>query len=1056
MIRRTTIVLIEVLAGLLAVILVLTGLGAWRLSQGPIDLGFLTPSVVGALSDPDSKIRVEIGSTVLTWAGWSRALEIHARDVRVLGEDGAVLASAPELDMDLSLRALAAGRIAPTALDMLGATLNVRRDLAGRFELEVGGGAHAAGESLPSLLGNVLGSSDSTRPLGLLRSLRIRDSTVRFEDLRSKRSWEATIRLAQASRETAGVRFSADLDVVSGGDIGFVSIEALQDFSTGGAAVSIGFRDLVPSRLAELSPDLVAARAIEAPLEGRVAFSLAADGRVPEIELKVSAKPGRIEPGAAFPGGIAIAGGALDAVFTDNLAKLVVRRIYLDLGEPKIEATAEAETPFGRAAFIARGTVKGVPLSKLGEWWPKGTSPGGRAWMIANMNTGMARETNFELAGRAGPGVPDGMAIDRVEGQIRFDGATVRYIKKMPVVRDVAGVAAFTLKGLDIQLKSGAVKNLAVSEGVVKLSGLDTTKQFADIDLKIAGPLRDALELIDGEPLYYARRVNIAPQDVEGAAVIKLNVHLPLIDALAIDQVRIAADADVTRMSWKKAMLERDAKDGTLNIKVDNRAMAAQGQISLGETVWQIRWSEQFQTAAESSRLEMVGNVSDAGRLALGLDLGSLVAGPVGARAVIVSGGRTQRRLTAELNLAAAEMRVDEIDWRKAAGVEGRARVTAEFGAAPPAAVFFDGAGGGFSARGQARLGQGGKGVRELAFDALVLGRTDARGTVTFRPDGGYGVQLSGNSIDASFFIGGAHPPEGAKKSTDKDAKKAPPQPQKKADKAPFDLRLEAKRLWLGSDRAIDQARVALARERIGWRLIDVEGRLGKDAKAFKMRYAQAPGAYRDLVVNAEDAGETLRVFGIVETASGGKLEAWGREDTAEAPLKGELKLKDFRVKDAPFLARILTLASLTGLFQSLSGEGLLFDRFTAPFSLARGVAEVKSGSARSADLGLTFEGKIDFDAETVDMQGLVIPAYTFNSIISNIPILGHVLAGGPGGGVFAGTFSMRGPFDDPKIGVNPLAALTPGILRNVFSIFDGGGGGESTGPLPGRRGEGQ
>ena len=1053
MIRRTTIILIEALAGLLAVVLVLTGLGAWRLSQGPIELGFLTPSVVGALNDPEGNIRVEIGSTVLTWAGWSRALEIRARDVRVLGEDGAVLASAPELNVNLSLRALAVGRIAPTALDMLGATLNVRRDMAGRFEFEVGGGAHAAGESLPAMLANVLGSPGSNRPLGYLRSLRIRDSTVRFEDLRTKRRWEAAIRLAQATRETAGVRFSADLDVVSGGDIGFVSIEALQDFSTGGAAVSIGFRDLVPSRLAELLPDLAAARAIAAPLEGRVAFSLAADGRVPEIDLKVSAKPGRIEPGAAFPGGLAIAGGALEAVFTDNLTKLAVRRVHLDLGEPKIEATAEAETPFGRATFHARGTVTGVPLSKLGEWWPKGTSPGGRAWMVANMNTGMARETAFELAGRAGPGVPDGMAIDRIEGQIRFDGATVRYIKKMPVVRDVAGVAAFTLKGLDIQLKSGTVKNLAVSEGVVKLSGLDTTKQFGDIDLRIAGPLRDALELIDGEPLYYARRVNIAPQDVEGNAVIKLNVHLPLIDALAIDQVRIAADADVTRMSWKKAMLERDAKDGTLNIKVDNRAMAAQGQISLGETVWQVRWNEQFQAAAESSRFEMAGNVSDAGRLALGLDLGSLVAGPVGARAVIVSGGRAQRRLTAELNLAAAEMRIDEIDWRKAVGVEGRARVTAEFGTAPPAAVFFDGTGGGLSARGQARLGQGGKGVRELAFDALVLGRTDARGTVAFRPDGGYGVQLSGNSIDASFFIGGAHPPEGAKKSTDKDARKAPP--QQKADKAPFELRLEAKRLWLGPDRAIDQARVALARERSGWRLIDVEGRLGKDAKAFKMRYGQAPGAYRDLVVNAEDAGETLRVFGIVETASGGKLEVSGREDTAEAPLKGELKLKDFRVKDAPFLARILTLASLTGLFQSLSGEGLLFDRFAAPFSLARGVAEVKSGSARSADLGLTFEGKIDFDAENLDMHGLVIPAYTFNSIISNIPILGHVLAGGPGGGVFAATFSMRGPFDDPKIGVNPLAALTPGILRNVFSIFDSGGG-EAGGPLPGRPGEGQ
>ncbi len=57
--------------------------------------------------------------------------------------------------------------------------------------------------------------------------------------------------------------------------------------------------------------------------------------------------------------------------------------------------------------------------------------------------------------------------------------------------------------------------------------------------------------------------------------------------------------------------------------------------------------------------------------------------------------------------------------------------------------------------------------------------------------------------------------------------------------------------------------------------------------------------------------------------------------------------------------------------------------------------------------------------------------------------MLGALLVGEKGGGVFAVTYRMTGPMDDPVVTVNPLAALAPGILRELFSVFDGGGNGE-------------
>jgi hypothetical protein len=37
---------------------------------------------------------------------------------------------------------------------------------------------------------------------------------------------------------------------------------------------------------------------------------------------------------------------------------------------------------------------------------------------------------------------------------------------------------------------------------------------------------------------------------------------------------------------------------------------------------------------------------------------------------------------------------------------------------------------------------------------------------------------------------------------------------------------------------------------------------------------------------------------------------------------------------------------------------------------------------------------------------------------------------------VFAASYALRGPLDDPAVSVNPLTALTPGFLRGLFGIF--------------------
>ena len=62
------------------------------------------------------------------------------------------------------------------------------------------------------------------------------------------------------------------------------------------------------------------------------------------------------------------------------------------------------------------------------------------------------------------------------------------------------------------------------------------------------------------------------------------------------------------------------------------------------------------------------------------------------------------------------------------------------------------------------------------------------------------------------------------------------------------------------------------------------------------------------------------------------------------------------------------------------------------------------------------------------------MPVYGVNWTIGQIPIIGQLLRGSEGEGAFAFTYGMRGPVGNPTIWVNPLSALAPGFLRELFS----------------------
>ena len=88
--------------------------------------------------------------------------------------------------------------------------------------------------------------------------------------------------------------------------------------------------------------------------------------------------------------------------------------------------------------------------------------------------------------------------------------------------------------------------------------------------------------------------------------------------------------------------------------------------------------------------------------------------------------------------------------------------------------------------------------------------------------------------------------------------------------------------------------------------------------------------------------------------------------------------------------------------------------------------------------MGLTAKGTYDREYEEFNIEGTIAPAYGLNTFIGKIPVVGNLLSS-KDGTVFAANYSITGYLDDPKISINPLSALSPGSLKDLWSSLFGG-----------------
>ena len=186
------------------------------------------------------------------------------------------------------------------------------------------------------------------------------------------------------------------------------------------------------------------------------------------------------------------------------------------------------------------------------------------------------------------------------------------------------------------------------------------------------------------------------------------------------------------------------------------------------------------------------------------------------------------------------------------------------------------------------------------------------------------------------------------------------------------------------------------------------------------------------LEVYSDIASPLLSDFKFFQGLEGGDLNFLSTFNNESS--SSNLLINNFKLNEAPALAKILSLADLKGLTDTLKGEGISFDTLSAKYNTNSSIMKIDEIFMIGPSISILIDGYVEKKSGLISLRGTLVPAKTLNSLIAKIPVVGDILVGKKiGEGVFGISFKVKGLPDDLKTTVNPIKTLTPRFITRAL-----------------------
>lgn len=662
-------------------------------------------------------------------------------------------------------------------------------------------------------------------------------------------------------------------------------------------------------------------------------------------------------------------------------------------------------------------------VARLEQYWPEALLPLSRRWVIEHIRGGTIKKVKASLNHQ--PAMPwRPLPADALTAEIQLSDSTLHLPGDLPVARKVNAQIAFTGGRMEAQIHEAELDaSTQIEQARITLTDLHDEALPMELAIDFLSMPGDIHRIVSALNMRRQLRELVDISKATGAVKGSLSA------AFNADSSQIEAGAHVS--SAREPGYELSARLSNIDgLRLPSGLMLnkANGQMNIAEDRASCSLTAQYRgsplslhyedEADQPARIKLTGNVDASHLRPLLPDITSYVSGPLQIDTKL-TGWPDPSRIQADIDLSAAEVYIGPLAMAKP-----RQR---------PAHLSLSRSGTGsirwkfktdeWRASGTVTPNRGFDMINGFMLQELRHPRQDFALDYKAQPGESMRVKLSGRRLDLGGWL-----------------------QQKGQEKGGFSLQaipaveatIDLKRLVLGEGREIRELTGHLHCGIRRCHAADIRAELAQgEALNFSIF---SGGVARRAVMQAADWGGWLRVLDINERVYGGAFEFKGafQDDAQAASLDGRAVITDFVIRDGPILGQLLSTGSLTGLIDTLRGEGIQFNKLASNVRLARDVLTIEEAALSGPSLGILFEGEFNLQTEMLHFQGNLAPAYAINSFVGKIPLIGKMLAGGEGESIFAINFAIKGGFEDPAVTVNPLSALTPGFTRKFFDIFKG------------------
>ena len=1031
----------------------------WVLYNGPLSVPFLKPYIIEALNSEQNEFTMNIGEVNLELVRSIQPVKIIAKNVILKKNDGDLVVNTPKLSLSFSVRALLNGMIAPSSITIHRPKVSVFTDYGVEKdkENEVNRKKVAFYFDWFQEFIERFNSSEKIYPESYINNIQIKEANIELHEVDLGHKWQFSDIDLNFNRSFSNLELSAagivDLDDRMATLDASVKFNPLKEK----LILNLGLQDVV---LSDFIKDIGAGITnVEVPMSGQMTAYIDfekvrthigeieknIDSAIEKIEFQIEGNEGGIisfENDKHFD--YKIDAFALSGEMNGGIDSIELKNAHLVMENKKVELQLKIsgyqkyffEKSLDDLKIHMHTKTEKLPMNELARFWPRYFAEPAWEWCKENLYGGEYQNADFTFEWTYDEKI-GALTTSLLKGKADIVDGTISYLEGMPEVSSVYGTARFDIGVIDIDLHQGFSDGIKLQKGKVKLYDLDKDRNYIDIHLQTVAPTQDVLRYIDYPPLEFTKDLGLDPKKIEGMVDIDLGLNFELYQDLSGEDIKVQTKAVLKDVVIKNVLNGKDLKSKKALLKITEKELEVKGDSLLDDMPIAFHLKHAFKKQKNQTTGQFRFVFDENLRQKFNLSNAFLSAPYLEGKADVVADLilSNDEKTTAHLSADLKDMTLNYsfLGLEKNLKEEGKAQADLLLEKNMLKSIpSFRLTTSDFNIDGQIKLGSKGQ-INTLNITHIQGPKTSASAKFEFKyaPKETFKATISGSSYNLTRLFDKREEKEKEKRKKsqssfeDEDLLKTPN----------AEINIAVDKLWTTNDMPIHNfTGSALLKNGVGIEEMHVIGNFGTD-KSIKLTldYTPKPSGDHYLNIESNNAGSTLRVLRLYEDMSGGILKIEGRQSKADSKLIGHAKIRDFRIHNTPVLAKLLTVASFSGMLDLLKGDGLVFSHFDAPFSYQNEALNIQNAKMFGNVLGITLTGNVNRATSVIDMKGIISPAYSINSMASKIPLIGSMLAGRDGT-IFALNYTISDTIENPNISINPFSILSPNSIKDLFA----------------------